>query len=90
MLDMEKVLQALQHCPDDCSDCYTGGPGFGIACRDQLRRDVLALLKGQDPVPVKQCEINHMLFWCCGSCGAAMTYGDKFCRKCGKAGKWNA
>ena len=27
MLDREKVLQALQHCPDDCSDCYTGGPG---------------------------------------------------------------
>ena len=47
MTDMKKVMQALQNCPD-CSQCYTGGPGFGVACRDQLRRDALALLKEQE------------------------------------------
>lgn len=46
MTDRTKVIQAMENCPD-CSKCYTGGPGFGIACRDQLRRDVLALLKEQ-------------------------------------------
>jgi len=45
-------------------------------------------LKEQEAVPVIQREIAHMLFWCCGSCGVAITDGDKFCRNCGMAVKW--
>ena len=48
-----------------------------------------ALLREQEPVPVIQREVMHMLVWCCGSCGAAITDGDKFCRMCGKAVKWD-
>ena len=47
-----------------------------------------ALLKEQEAVPVVQREIMHMLFWCCGSCGVAITEGDKFCRMCGRPVKW--
>jgi hypothetical protein len=50
--------------------------------------DAIALLKEQEAVPVIQCEIMHMLFWCCGSCGVAITDGDKFCRMCGRKVKW--
>ena len=39
-------------------------------------------------VPVVQREIMNMLVWCCGSCGVAITDGDKFCRMCGKKLKW--
>ena len=46
------------------------------------------MLKEQEAVPVIQREIAHMLFWCCGSCGVAITDGDKFCRMCGKKVKW--
>ena len=46
------------------------------------------LLKEQKAVPVIQREIAHMLFWCCSSCGVAITDGDKFCRNCGKELKW--
>ena len=46
------------------------------------------MLKEQEAVPVIQREIAHMLFWCCGSCGMAITDGDKFCRMCGKKVKW--
>ena len=45
--------------------------------------------QAQKPVQAIQREIMHMLFWCCGSCGVAITEGDKFCRNCGKAVKWN-
>jgi rubrerythrin len=50
--------------------------------------DAIALLEEQEAVPVIQREIMHMLFWCCGSCGVVITDGDKFCRNCGKALKW--
>lgn len=50
---------------------------------------IMDLLKEQEAVPVIQREIMHMLFWCCGSCGVAITDGDKFCRNCGKQVKWN-
>lgn len=52
-------------------------------------KEILALLKEQEAVPVIQREIAHMLFWCCGSCGVAITDGDKFCRMCGRRMKWN-
>jgi hypothetical protein len=42
----------------------------------------------EQAVPVTQREIMHLLIWCCGSCGVAITDGDKFCRHCGKALKW--
>lgn len=48
------------------------------------------MLKEQEAVPVIRREIAHMLFWCCGSCGVAITDGDKFCRMCGKKVKWSA
>lgn len=46
------------------------------------------LLKEQEAVPVIQREVMHMLVWCCGSCGAVITDGDKFCRMCGRRMKW--
>ena len=46
-------------------------------------------LKEQEAVPVIQREIMHMLVWCCGSCGVAITDGDKFCRNCGRKMNWN-
>ena len=50
--------------------------------------DGYALMKEQEPVHVQKRELAHMWFWCCGSCGVAITEGDKFCRNCGKAMKW--
>ena len=43
----------------------------------------------QEAVPVIQREVMNMLVWCCGSCGTAITDGDKFCRMCGRKVKWN-
>jgi rubrerythrin len=55
---------------------------------ETLSRMLDELLKEQEAVPVIQREIMHLLIWCCGSCGVAITDGDKFCRMCGKKLKW--
>ena len=54
-----------------------------------IMRKAYYMLKEQEAVPVIQREVMHMLVWCCGSCGVAITDGDKFCRMCGKKVKWN-
>ena len=55
---------------------------------DLTKENALSLLKAQDAVLVIQREVANMLFWCCGSCGVAITEGDRFCRICGRAVKW--
>ena len=89
MIDREKVIKGLEYCTfilgkRKCNECpYQKDNG----CY-QLQDDFHVLLKEQDAVPVIQREIAHMLFWCCGSCGVAITDGDKFCRNCGRELKW--
>lgn len=52
MADREKVINIYANCIQNdkqcCSDCYTGGPGLGIACRQQVLTDALYLLKEQE------------------------------------------
>ena len=52
MTDMEKVINIYANCilndKQCCSGCYTGGPGLGIACRQQVLTDAFYLLKEQE------------------------------------------
>jgi hypothetical protein len=94
MIDMEKVVKGLEcckqmemdyeidYCPDECP--YKDNQD----CIQSLCSDALEMLKKREPVQVIQREAMHMLFWCYGSCGVALTEGDKFCRMCGRAVKW--
>lgn len=88
--DRERAIKAIEICyslEHNCTEC----PLFPEDdCNDKLTHDVLTLLKEQEAVPPIQCEVMHLLVWCCGSCGTAITHGDKFCRMCGRAVKWNA
>lgn len=95
MTDREKVIKGLECCRDcfeldwdvTCAtiDCPYKGER---ECLPKLCSAALDLLKEQEAVPVIQREVLHLLFWCCGSCGSPLTDGDKFCRKCGRAVKW--
>ena len=89
-ISLEKVIDALEACSfihdPDCSKCYLDGPGFGFACRDQLRRDAFALLKEQQPV--KPLIAYDMYF--CGSCKYAIPKTVNYCPKCGKKVEWDA
>jgi len=53
MIDQEKVIKGLECCGyidrPNCADCPEDGPGFGYACRNDLMKKALALLKAQEP-----------------------------------------
>ena len=84
----EKIIKAIEICYTEGHNC-TECPLFNEdECNDKLMHNVLELLKNK-PIPVKRQMLMHMWFWCCGSCGVAITEGDKFCRMCGKAVKWD-
>ena len=86
MTELEKVIKGLESLHDRLLKAAKQDP---IAMLDALMvADATILLKEQEAVPVIQREIAHMLFWCCGSCGVAITSGDKFCRMCGRRVKW--
>ena len=86
MTDWEKVLQALEHC-DLCSD-MPNCPGCAYLrepdCMEHLKRDIIALLKGQEPV--KPTWRRGLAF--CGSCGRQFCHGFKYCPDCGRPVKW--
>lgn len=84
MADREKVISNFEH---EVNKAHGEGWDF-VDLTIEDAKEILALLKEQEPVQVIQREAMHMLFWCCGSCGAAITDGDKFCRICGNAVKW--
>ena len=89
MTDREKVIKAIEICyfgNHSCTECEL----FYVEdCNDKLMRDALVLLKEQEPVHVQKRKFARLWLWCCGSCGVAITEGDRFCRMCGKAVKWN-
>lgn len=86
MIDRERVLEELALALEWCSE--DDNPRGSVAVKIFAVRNALELLKEQEPVHVKKREFAHMWFWCCGSCGVAITEGDKFCRMCGQAVKW--
>ena len=101
MPDKEKVIKGLETCipmkyetneEKECrhEQCPYGRENYKPmnGCFWDLMSDALVLLKEQEPVPVIKREFARMFFWCCGSCGVAITEGDKFCRNCGKQVKW--
>lgn len=54
---------------------------------------ILALLKEQEAVKPRlggtEYHDGHSSFWYrCGKCETRINYGDKFCRCCGQAVKW--
>lgn len=62
MTDREKVLQALEHC-DLCSD-MPNCPGCAYLrepdCMEHLKRDIIALLKEQEPRVMTLEEVNAL------------------------------
>lgn len=93
MPDRDEVIKAIEACmnqnhPAYCNECYLDGPGFGIACREKLMRDTLALLREQEPVAPRYKDPDHAY---CGACGCRIPLKIKarYCHKCGRAVKWN-
>ena len=66
------------------------------ACQtDGILEDALALLKAEKPIAPNHVEDGNyensgiMNYWfMCGKCGSCVDPGDKYCRECGQAVKW--
>lgn len=77
----EKMINALESVP-----VHDGV----IRISEEVRDKIVELLKEQqEPVHAQKRGFVHIWFWCCGSCGVAITEGDKFCRMCGNGVKWD-
>ena len=78
MTEREQVIAELLYLKHDCLE--------GSAT-DQTLDKALALLKAQEPVePTLRGGIGG--YWYCGACNYQISRGDKFCRYCGRAVKW--
>jgi len=99
MPDREEVIKAIEACmnhPANCDECYLGGPGFGIVCREMLMQDALILLREQEPdeprcnsgingVTSKPAQLQRCV---CGT--LIVRRGDAHsCPYCGRAVKWD-
>ncbi len=98
MPDRDSVIQAFRRCFCEdaaaCPGCYKEGPGFGYECRKSLCRDVLDLLKEQEPddpvkLPPHRGFPDGAWDWGCPKCNYQIGYGWNFCPRCGQAVNWD-
>lgn len=62
--------------------CETG-------CVKTLAKDVLELLKEQEPVKPRRIDGKRNHFIKCGNCNIDLMTGDRFCPECGRKVKWD-
>lgn len=95
----EKVIKGLECCINerknitDCEHCPYREIDEACTSLDDLHSDALALLKAHEPVePDIEGNVEydgHGSWWhVCGACRQPIDKGDKFCRWCGRAVKW--
>lgn len=101
MTDREKVINALTECiflhehPDDDAGCFECPyrPDEKGTCPTMIPflKDVLELLKEQEPVKVeKEYSKGNLSWWhVCGGCHAPINPNDKYCNECGRPVKWD-
>ena len=91
MIDLEKVIAGLESQLDDLSK-YADVDEVLTLTQGQVK-DLLALLKEQEPVEPSVGDSNEPVmygswWYRCGKCKMPIDYGDRFCRRCGQAVKW--
>lgn len=68
---------------------FGAGRGQYISIRCDVVREIVALLKKQEAKAAWYDSSEMLRYWHCGHCGVIITHGDKYCRMCGKAVKWD-
>lgn len=95
-MDREKVIKGIEHCDFGGSGtCYEKECPYYQShdCTDELKNDILALLKEQEPIAPSVCGSKepdgHGCWWyLCGKCKKPIDHKDRFCKRCGQAVKW--
>lgn len=98
MIDREKVIKGLEHCDfGDLATCHECPYYQSHDCTDELKNDILALLKEQEPIApyvYGSKEPDEYGGWygsgryLCGKCKMPIAPKEMFCRRCGQAVKW--
>lgn len=71
MPDRDKVIKGLEHCSEDgCEGCPYEPDCMMADGFSELARDVLELLKEQEPIKPKRTVDEHGQVLSCGNCGA--------------------
>ena len=94
MPDVGKMFEALE-ChfkpigEENCSDCaYECSKASWMKIQDGLAKDIMELLKKQQPVEPKRYGAS----WFCGNCKMKLVFTSSnkaaYCWRCGKAVKW--
>ena len=91
-LQFQKVINGLECCISEGTDCPEDCPYIGDCNRDKLHSDALALIKAQEPIIVHD-MILGIDGWggYCPVCGSFLLehHNKHFCGNCGQAVKWN-
>ena len=96
MVEVEKVIRGLECCEHPyakkCATCpYNSYTPDSMECTGYLCKDILALLKEQEPVKPRWTHptVDKKVMMC-GSCGIAIPLGKpNYCPWCGRKVKWN-
>lgn len=93
MPDRENIISIYENCilndKQCCANCYTGGPGLGIACRTKILSDVLSMLKEQGVV--EPIIMEHTVFGTsrkCSKCNQYLFPAGRYCPHCGRTVRW--
>ena len=93
MTDRNTISQVIESLFEDWIDRNVNVHPLAVENMRILEADALALLKEQEAVePVAQSSVYDpdTWFFVCGSCKkSVIDRGDKFCRWCGQAVKWD-
>lgn len=93
MIDREKVIYSIERCichvPDACRDCaYDAGHPYN-ECVEMMLKDILTLLKEQEPVKPNKPGTAYKTTWSCGVCSYPISTAWVACPSCGRKVKWN-
>ena len=95
MDERDKVIKGFEYCDLGASGtCYEKECPYYQShdCTDELKNDILDLLKEQEPVRVgKKIKAGYVVldFYQCGYCKNAIRKPWRYCPFCGQAVKWN-
>ena len=90
MTDREKIVNDFEH---EVNKAHGEGWDF-VDLSTYDAKKILALLKEQEAVkPKKWVPKRQMLGtvrgWYCPKCDFSVSYGDRYCRNCGRGLKWD-
>lgn len=92
MADTEKMVEDLERVMKICNN-FTAAVPESVILPTNLVFKVITMLntasEQQKPVKPERSGKGTTWYYCCGACAQPIDPGDPYCRRCGKAVKWD-